>query len=205
MTGYLPKGHLPDGHLPDGHLPAAVRHDVRFDFRARLAAQAMPMVVDNDTGYTFADCYKDPDESLKVRLILFSQCANYWKSNEQVLVNEFFRPLSPTGYSYEVTAAGTTGARAPRWPESIGATVQSGSAVFTCRAAGENGLLPILEPDALSDPPGLIVSDVSVEEITNILATYIGGNAGDSFDAVFRFQLNDVARVARQRILVVKR
>lgn len=44
------------------------------------------------------------------------------------------RPVSGyAGYVYECTTSGTTGGSEPSWPTTAGATVTSGTAVFTCR------------------------------------------------------------------------
>jgi len=155
--------------------------------------------------HTFPDALKDPGAGKKVELNLFTYCANYWRPNELVQVGEFYRPTRPTGYSYEVTTAGTFGAREPVWPTSEGGTVPSGSAVLTCRAAGANGLNAISDVSATSDPTGLTISDVSVSETAKILATYSGGTLGQDYDAVFTYTLNGVTRVARQTVKIRKR
>lgn len=155
--------------------------------------------------YRFEPAKKDPDESIKVRLRFFSLCANFWSGNEQFGSAEHCRPTRPTGFSYECTTAGTTGFREPVWPTTIGATVTDGSVVWTCRAASTNGVNAITSPTANSDPTGLTISSVSVEESTTILATYAGGTEGQSYDAVFTFTLNGVTRVARQTVDIAKR
>jgi len=155
--------------------------------------------------YTFDDVTVDPGESHKVLLDLFDICANFWTPNEQVDLTEYVRPRLANGFAYEVTTAGLTARREPIWPRTIGATVASGSAVFTCRAAGSNGLMAITSPSAVSDPTGLTIGSVSVSESTKILATYSGGTLGQDYDAVFTFTLNGVTRVARQVVKVRKR
>lgn len=156
-------------------------------------------------GYRFGEVEKDPDETLKVSLDAFKACANFWRRNEQYSLGEYVRPTRSTGFSYEVTTGGTTGAREPVWPKTEGATVASGSVVLTCRAAGSNGLNEISSPSAVSDPTGLTISDVSASESTKILATYSGGTLDQDYDAVFTFTLNAVPRVARQKVKVRKR
>ncbi|HEU4603749.1 MAG TPA: hypothetical protein VFS24_17370 [Steroidobacteraceae bacterium] len=158
-----------------------------------------------DPEYRFGTVQKDPGEDLKVELNLFRACANFWQPNEQYGAGEFVRPTRGTGFSYEVTTAGTTSAREPIWPTTEGATVTSGSAVLTCRAADTNGLNAITSPSATSDPIGLTISDLSVSESVKILATYSGGTLDQDFDAVYEFTLNGVTRIARQRVEVRKR
>lgn len=152
--------------------------------------------------FRFDAIVKDPDESRPVELDLFGDCANFWRANEQFSLAEFIRPERATGYAYECTVPGTSAARAPSFPTTIGAIVPDGSVTWTCRAAGANGLNPISSPAAVSEPTGLTIASVSVSESTKILAAYGGGTAGQAFDAKFSFTLNGVPRVARQKVQI---
>jgi hypothetical protein len=154
---------------------------------------------------TFPDALKDPAEELKVTLNLFRYCASFWRPNEQYALNEYARPGRATGFAYQSTTAGTSGAREPTWPRTLGATITDGSVTWTCVVAETNGLNVISSPSAVSDPTGLTIGSVSVSEATKILATYSGGTLDQDFDAVFTFTLNGVTRVARQRVLIRKR
>ena len=154
---------------------------------------------------TFETLVKDPAESRPVILNLFRKCANFWRPNEQYATNEFIRPNKATGFSYQATTGGTSGAREPLWPKVLAATVTDGSVLWTCTAAGANGLNAISAPSGTSDPTGLTISSVSVSETANILATYSGGTLDQDYDAVFSFTLNGVTRIARQKVEVRKR
>lgn len=155
--------------------------------------------------FVFRTVKKDADESKKVSLSLYKWCANFRRSNEQYSANEFSRPTRGTGYSYECTSAGTTGVREPIWPTVIDEIIQDGSVTWTCRAADVNGLNAISNPIAASDPAGLTIEDVSVEESTKILATYSGGTLDQDYEAIFTFTLNGVTRIARQLVQIRKR
>lgn len=155
--------------------------------------------------YTFPDAVKDPAAEKKVELNLFRFCANYWRANELVSMGEYFRPTKATGFSYQVTTAGTTGEREPSWPTTLGATVNSGSVTFTCAEAGSNGLNALSSPSAVSDPTGMTIASATVSETTKLLATYQGGTLGQDYDAVYTFTLNGITRVARQKVLIRKR
>lgn len=157
--------------------------------------------------YTFDPVTIDPGDTFKVALDLFDICANFWTPNEQYALGEFVRPRLSTGFAYECTSAGTSGRREPIWNRTIGAVLSSndGSVQWTCRTAGTNGLMAISSPSAVSDPLGLTISGVAVSESTKILATYAGSSLGQDFDAVYTFTLNDVTRIARQRIEIRKR
>lgn len=47
------------------------------------------------------------------------------------LTDDTYLPTVPNGHKYQLTTAGTTGASEPSWPTGAGATVASGTAVFT--------------------------------------------------------------------------
>lgn len=47
------------------------------------------------------------------------------------LTDDTYLPTVPNGHKYQLTTAGTTGASEPSWPTGAGATVASGSAIFT--------------------------------------------------------------------------
>lgn len=157
--------------------------------------------------YTFPAFKLDPGDTRKVALNLFRECANFWRANETYGAGEYIRPTRATGFSYQCTTAGTSGAREPVWPISLGATIPDGSVVWTASAALTNGLQTIQSPTAASDPVGLTISDVSVSEAVLILATYSapGSVPGQSFDAKFTFTLDGVSRVVRQRVEIRKR
>lgn len=158
----------------------------------------------SDPEFIFKAIPKDAAESKVVELNLFKWCANYWRPNETVSLNEYVRPLKSTGYAYQGTA-GLTGAREPVWPTTLAGTVVDGSVTWTCVAASSNGLNAITSPSGVSDPTGLTISSVSASESTKILATYAGGLEGQDYDAVFTFTLNGVSRVARQTVQIRKR
>lgn len=54
-----------------------------------------------------------------------------WQGSSAVLLNDIYLPTTANGHRYKVTTAGTTGTTEPSWPTGAGATVASGSAVFT--------------------------------------------------------------------------
>lgn len=162
----------------------------------------------SDTDYTWAPVVlNDPEEARGVALSLYRECANFWRANEAYGLGEYIRPNRATGYSYECTTAGSSGAREPVWPTSIGATVPDGSVTWTCAPAAANGVTAISAPTASSEPTGLAITNVSVSESTKILATYSapGSTFGQDFDAVFSFTLDGEPRRARQQVQIRKR
>jgi hypothetical protein len=157
--------------------------------------------------FTFDPVMVDPAESFKVELELFGKCANFWRPNEPFTASEFVRPGRATGFAYQASTDGLSGAREPVWPTTLGGTMRDGSLLWTCVAAGTNGLNAVSAPVASSYPPGLTISTVSVSESTIILATYAvaSGIEGQQFEAIFDFTLNGVTRRARQLVILSKR
>lgn len=54
-----------------------------------------------------------------------------WTASTVVILNDVYLPTSANGHKYRVSTAGTTGATEPAWPTGAGATVASGTVVFT--------------------------------------------------------------------------
>lgn len=73
----------------------------------------------------------------KVLAVYTPVTAPAWAPTAGYSINNFgyARPTTPNGLLYEVTTAGTSGPAEPIWPTTIGATVTSGTVVFTCRGA----------------------------------------------------------------------
>lgn len=159
----------------------------------------------SDEEFRLPDALKDPGEDLKVTLGFFGFCANYWRENEEFDLNSYVRPSRSTGFAYQATTAGLSGAKEPIWPKALASTVTDGSVTWTCVPAGANGVSPITSPSATSDPSGLTIASISVDDSIKILATYQGGSLGQDYDAVYTFTLSGVPRVARQTVKVRKR
>jgi len=170
------------------------------------------MSCSNERQFTFQPVEINPGAGRKVKLNLFDKCANFWQPNSHYSLGEFIfvpyarRDSRELDRTYECTVAGRTGMRAIRFPTTVGQTVESGTAQFTCRVWGLTGILPILSPVAVSDPTGIEISDVSVVDNCKIVATYnaVGATLGQDYDAVFTFMLNGVQRVVRQTVKVRK-
>lgn len=54
-----------------------------------------------------------------------------WPVSTLVLLSDIYLPTVLNGHKYQVTTGGTTGSEEPTWPTTAGATVTSGTAVFT--------------------------------------------------------------------------
>jgi len=160
----------------------------------------------DETDYTITPALVlDPADTRTYEVDLFSKAAIFWRPNEVYGATEYARPTTATGFSYQVTTAGTSGAAEPRWPKVLAQTVTDGSVVWTCTAAAANGINAISAPSAASDPTGLTITSVSVSETHKIRATVTGGILGQDYDIVYSFTLEAVARVARHRVQCRKR
>lgn len=152
--------------------------------------------------YRFPPVVKDPDETRSVVLSFYASCANFWRPNEIYDDGEYVRPAGKgNGYAFECTTPGTSSSREPVWPTVIGRTVTDGSVVWTCRAALNNGLSEISDPEATA-PDGISVVTPLVGEYTNLLVDYTGGTLGASYDVKFTVTINGKLRVARQKVKV---
>lgn len=152
------------------------------------------------------DALKDPAESLNVVIDCFDLCARRWKDNELYSVGESIRPRVASGISLIVITGGTSGAREPSWPIPIGSNTTDGpTLVWQTQQAASNGLNPITSPTCVSDPAGLNIINVTVNEDYKINATYQGGTVDKDYAAVYSFTLDGVTRIARQTVKVRKR
>lgn len=158
--------------------------------------------------YTFDPVQVDPAGSRDVILDLFGQCARFWRANEHYDVGETVRPARPTGFAYQCVRAGTSGWREPVWNRVLHEQLATddGYAQWMCVPAEGAGVEQLSALLAASDPIGLMFTALAIDEFTKISVVYSapGSRVGDTFDAVFSFNVGDVPRVARQRVVINK-
>jgi hypothetical protein len=98
----------------------------------------------------------------------------YWAASTAYAANSRVLPPTNNGYSYTNSAAGTSGATAPAWPTTIGATVVDGTVTWTCAALTNTGSdFSILR---YSDSGAYIDSNLSITRSTGVVS--IGHNSG---------------------------
>lgn len=210
--GHLPDGHLPDGHLPEGHLPESDSAGSTPSTSRRFAVKPQRRRFyirtaqgdDVSSEFLFDPVTKDPGSTRLVELDLYEICAAKWQPNEVVATNEFCRPRIPNGFSYEATTGGLTSGKEPLWPTSVGTTRADGAVIWTCRAAGSNGINAVSSPAAESDPTGITISSPTVVEDCKISASYLGGVDGQDYHAVYTWTLEGVTWIGRQLVKVRK-
>lgn len=70
------------------------------------------------------------DPAVEVKAVTPSE----WEDLQAYALAAFVEPVTPNGYRYECTTAGTSGATEPTWGTPVvGGTVSDGSVVWTCR------------------------------------------------------------------------
>jgi len=93
-------------------------------------------------------------------------------------LGECVEPISPNGYRYKVTTAGTSASSSPSWPTSIGSTVTSGTCTFTCVSAKHavtEITLGLSSGDLDTNTPGnpLALDNTILSGTSNKVAIYI--------------------------------
>jgi hypothetical protein len=153
------------------------------------------------------DAVKAPDDDLPFEIDFYELCANVWRSNEDVALDETLRPTVPNGFAYKVTTTGggNLGSEEPEYPTTLGQTVASGSVTLECVAAAGNGISDLSSPVATVTPPGdLAVEDLAVSEGRKLIGVYSGGVLGTKYEVAFAFDFQGNSRTARQLVKLQK-
>lgn len=146
------------------------------------------------------------DDGYTVELNLYDLVASKWKRNSDFAENDRRLPLGePTGFVYKAKNAGRSGPREPRWPRTAGAEIPDGSLVWICEEPGTYALNPVTGISAQSVPAGITISGLAVSNLGELVATYAGGELGESYDIVFTFTCDGQELVATQTLDVVER
>lgn len=96
----------------------------------------------------------------------------------------FVQAQSDTGWYYECTTAGRTGAHYPSWPRAAGETVQDGSVVWTARHPSSSSV-PAVASAAWSVPSGITKDSQSESGVlTHIVLS--GGTDGEDYEITCR-------------------
>lgn len=74
-----------------------------------------------------------------------------WDNATAYSLGDLAEPVTPNGFKYKITTAGTSGASEPTWPTTIGATVIDGTCVWECLSARH----PITEIKLATSEAGL--------------------------------------------------
>jgi hypothetical protein len=119
-------------------------------------------------------------------------------------LDETVRPSSPTGLQYTATA-GQSGAREPRWPDTVGGTVSDGSVTWTAEAIGNDSLLTTIASSSWqSFDSSLAVSDELLVNTGGAQVATVqvsGGVMGSDYEVLNTITLED-GSVEESRLLV---
>lgn len=123
---------------------------------------------------------------------LFEIIAQFWEPGRQYSENEYVRPSSVTGFSYQASGDGQSKAREPKWPGVLGQTVTDGSVTWTATAAGSNGINAVSSPSVeVSGAEGLTATGPSTQNgiATNsrVRVTLGGGVSGETYTVTLTF------------------
>lgn len=91
-----------------------------------------------------------------------------------------------TGFYYQCTSPGETGAYAPRLPRAEGETVQDGSVEWTARHPSGASLPAVSSVDWIIDPAGELTVPNTRIDGGILYPTFSGGVAGQSYEVTAR-------------------
>jgi hypothetical protein len=149
---------------------------------------------------------KDPSEKLDYAVSFERGLTRFWKPGETYTATTHVRPSKPTGFEYECTTTGQSGAREPtNWPTTEGATLTEGSVTWTCRAISALSLITTISatPTWVA-PTGITVSGETISGQMAI-AYIAGGQDGQEYSVLVTATCADTTIRSKACILPVKR
>lgn len=117
--------------------------------------------------------------------------AAYWEPDQDVTVGQVRRPTSANGFEFRCTTAGHSAAEEPPWPTTLAATVQDGSAVWTCQAVSAASLLATVSSVSCTAPDGIAATAEQAGQITDVTIDATDSIAPSDYDIVFTATLSD--------------
>lgn len=110
----------------------------------------------------FAVYYMRVSDKERLPIDWTNELSNFWAAGTQETTSSVVRPSAANGYEYACTQAGETGSQEPKWPTTVGAAVNDGSAVWTCQVASNASLLTTVSSVAWNATAGLTVSGQTI-------------------------------------------
>jgi hypothetical protein len=123
---------------------------------------------------------KDPAESLDYAVEFDRHCVRLREPNTDYSINTRVRPARATGLQYTATVAGRSGTDEPRWPTTVGGTVQDGSITWTAEAVSVASLLRSLNTATWTADTGVTVATPTTTT-TRASALISGGQLGQKY------------------------
>ena len=125
---------------------------------------------------------QDPADVADYSVDFTVECVRYRAPDSSYALNVCVRPAKGTGLQYRATTAGRSGSDEPRWPTTIGQTVQDGSVVWTAEAAGPASLFRQLQSVAWTADTGVTVGSPTMDaDACYATANVSGGIHGQSY------------------------
>lgn len=81
--------------------------------------------------------------------------ATTWAATTAYSLDDCVKPVTPAGYYYRCTAAGSSGGMEPTWPTTVGSTVVDGGATWTCMGL----IAPVVGTDYTATAGGITLAD----------------------------------------------
>lgn len=126
---------------------------------------------------------------LPIRFRWTESCVNLWEAGVDYDLGQRVRPSVSNGFEYECTTAGqVNGKKEPNWKSAVtvGATLEDGSVVWTCRLPSTAGLQRRISSSTWFPPTGIVVTNESVtntaaDQDTSALIACSGAVVGQTY------------------------
>lgn len=129
-----------------------------------------------------AEFEQDPADVLDYAVDFSAECVRYRLPDTTYALNTCVRPAKATGMQYRATTAGRSGTEEPRWPVTVGQTVQDGSVVWTAEAATTASLVRQVQSATWVPDTGLTASNPTTDaDACAASANISGGVLGQSY------------------------
>jgi len=123
---------------------------------------------------------QDPAETLDYSAEFSGHCSRLREPDTDYATGTRVRPARANGFQYNASTGGRTGTNEPRWPASIGATVQDGSVTWTCEAISDASLKRTVTTAAWTADAGITVGTTATAG-TKSTALLSGGTLGQRY------------------------
>jgi hypothetical protein len=152
---------------------------------------------------------KHPDATLDYAVSFEEDCARTWRPIADYGAGERIRLFSGgkcVGFEFEPTTPGRTGTRLPVFPSVVGATVDDGSLVWTCRALSNDSIIRTI----VGTPSWSVEEDeitITGEAIADFQATAKlgGGEDDEDYDVTVTATTSDGLVIPKLVVLPVRK
>jgi hypothetical protein len=130
--------------------------------------------------------------------------ARVWRPGTAYTAGQRVRPPAPTGFEYECTTPGQSGARVPQWPTTAAAASRrDGEVVWTARSLSEASLVTAIATSEWTADDGL---ELTSPGLAGPLAMVIigGGTSGQRYSVYNRVQLANGHRAEAKLVIPVQ-